>query len=255
MKQIKRFTKSNWHIKTLLVFSILGNDALAQLYCSVSKSESVETIKCLHENQQISSIVEWDKEQKWGKLIINKSDGSLIQEWELRRIHGIASADIEYHTNGQVSKVEYRSAPDGGIQRFQRVYYYNQNGDLVNTVQDDYPSKIADVIRFEETPIPTNTIVCAEIWTSVMQLQNRTKRTQKIKITPLLKNSQTSERVMIIKPKQTITVDSCIQAQFFQDPKNNVKIEFLKTEKSPQIEFKKSYQSAQYKNIYLYEFK
>jgi hypothetical protein len=125
----------------------------------------------------------------------------------------------------------------------------------VNTVQDDYPSKIADVIRFEETPIPTNTIVCAEIWTSVMQLQNRTKRTQKIKITPLLKNSQTSERVMIIKPKQTITVDSCIQAQFFQDPKNNVKIEFLKTEKSPQIEFKKSYQSAQYKNIYLYEFK
>jgi hypothetical protein len=255
MKQIKRFTKSNWHIKTLLVFTILGNPAWAQLNCTELKSEFGLTIKCLHENQPISSIVEWDKEQKWGKLAIYKSDGTLIQELELRKIHGTASADLEYHANGQVSRIDYRSAPDGGIQRFHRFYYYDQNGVLEKSVQNNYPSKLDDFIHFEETQIPTNVVACAEIWTSVLQLQNKTKRTQKIKITPLLQNSQIKELVTIIKPNQTITIDSCIQAQFFQDPIKNVKIEFSKTKKKPQLSFTKSYQPAKNKSIYLYEIK
>lgn len=255
MKTMKKFAKFIVHIKLTMAFIILGNIAIAQLYCNDLKSESGDTTKCLHENKQVSSIIEWDKEQRWGKLSIYKSDGSLIQEWELRKIHGTSSVDLEYHANGQVSKVDYRSAPDGGIQRFHRYYYYDQNGTLVNTVRNDYPAKLDDILRFEETSKPTNTAACAEIWTSVMLLQNSTKKTQKIKIIPVIQNSQTKERVTILKRNQIITVDSCFQAQFFQDPIKNVKIEFMKTRNNPTIMFKESSQPAKTKSIYVYELK
>lgn len=236
-----------------MILTMLTSHLQAQRNCKEEKSKEKQVKKCFHENGNISSNVEWDLENKWGKLIIYNFNGALIQEWELRKIHGIARAEIEYHPNGQVSKVNYSSAPDGGIQRFESTYYYSLEGNLVKTEKDDYPPKLTDFLLTEEEPIQPNTVKCAEIWTSKFQLTNNSKRTQKLVITPLLPNSLTKPRTIAIKPKQTLTLDSCIQAQFFQDPINQIKISFQKSNKKPNLKFKESKQPSRSEKIFIYE--
>jgi hypothetical protein len=226
----------------------------AQLKCKEETSKENKLNKCFHQNGEVSSLISWDKENKWGKLLIYKSNGTLINEWELRKIHGIARAEVEYHPNGQVSKVNYSSAPDAGIQRFESTYYYSPEGHLIKTEKDDYPPKLNDFLLTEEAPIQPNTVQCAEIWISKIQLTNNSKRTQKLVITPLLPNSLTKPRSIALKPKQTLTLDSCIQAQFFQDPINQINISFQKSNKKPNLKFKEAKQPSKSEKIFIYEF-
>lgn len=225
----------------------------AQRDCKEELSKQKEVKNCFHENGKISSRVEWDFEKRWGKLLIYKSNGSLIQEWELRKIHGIARADVEYHPNGQVSKVNYSSAPDGGIQRFESTHYYSLEGNLTKTENDNYPPKLTDLLHTEEETIPPNTIQCAEIWVSKMQLINNSKRTQRLSLTPLLPNSLTKARTIVLKPKQSLTVDSCIQAQFFVDPVNQVKITYQKSNKKTNLKFKEAKIISKSEKVFIYE--
>jgi hypothetical protein len=225
----------------------------AQLKCKEETSKENKLNKCFHQNGEVSSLINWDKENNWGKLLIYKSNGTLINEWELRKIHGIARAEVEYHSNGQVSKVNYSSAPDGGIQRFESTHYYSTEGHLIKTEKNDYPPKLTDFLLTEEEPIQPNIVQCAEIWTSKIQLTNNSKRTQKLVITPLLPNSLTKPRTIAIKSKQTLTLDSCIQAQFFQDPFNQIKISFQKSNKKPNLKFKEVKQPSKSEKIFIYE--
>lgn len=225
----------------------------AQLKCKEETSKENKLNKCFHQNGEVSSIISWDKENKWGRLLIYKSNGTPINEWELRKIHGIARAEVEYYPNGQVSKVNYSSAPDGGIQRFESTYYYSLEGQLIKTEKNDYPPKLNDFPLTEEEQLQPNTVQCAEIWISKIQLTNNSKRIQKLVITPLLPNSLTKPRTIALKPKQTLTLDSCIQAQFFQDPINQINISFQKSNKKPNLKFKEAKQPSKIEKIFIYE--
>ena len=227
----------------------------AQNKCVNESTKDKELKKCFHLNGKVSSIIEWDKEQRWGKLIVYKSDGTAIQDWELRRIHGIAKAEIEYHANGQVSKVIYSSAPDGGIQRFERTYHFNSDGVLTSTDKNDYPTKLTDFVQIEEPNPHENSVQCAEIWISKLELINNSKRTQKLKVIPLLPNSLIKERTITLKPKQKTTIDSCLQAQFFQDPINQTNINYIKTNKKANLIFKEAKQLSKNQKTYIYEIK
>lgn len=228
---------------------------MAQNKCIYESTKDKDLKKCFHLNGKISSLIEWDKEQRWGKLIVFKSDGTAIQDWELRRIHGIAKADIEYHANGQVSKVIYSSAPDGGIQRFERTYYFNSEGELTSTDKNDYPPQLSDFIKIEESIPQENPTQCAEIWISKLELINHSKRTQKLSITPLLPNSLIKARTINLKPNQKATIDSSIQAQFFQDPINQLNVKYSKTNKKANLIFKEAKQLSRNQKTFIYEIK
>lgn len=227
----------------------------AQNKCLDESTKDKHLKKCFHLNGKVSSLIEWDKEHRWGKLIVYKSDGTIIQDWELRKIHGIAKADVEYHANGQVSKVTYSSAPDGGIQRFERTYHFNVEGVLTSTDKNDYPPKLSDFIQIEESIPQENPAQCAEIWISKLELINHSKRTQKLSITPLLPNSLIQARTINLKPNQRITIDSTIQAQFFQDPINQINIKYSKTNKKANLIFKEAKQLSRNQKIFIYEIK
>lgn len=227
----------------------------AQSNCLTEITNNKELKKCFHLNEQISSIEEWNKDKTWGKLTIYKSDGTPIQDWELRRIHGIAKAEIEFHSNGQVSKVKYSSAPDAGIQRFERTFHFNNEGLLTLTEKNDYPPKLSDFVQIEEEIPQENTVQCAEIWVSKLELVNNSKRTQKLRIKPILPNSQIKEKTISLKPKQRITIDSTIQAQFFQDPINQLNINYIKSNKKANLKLKEAKQLSRNQKTYIYEIK
>lgn len=50
-----------------------------------------------------------------GLAIAYNSNGEVIGEWKLSRMHLLASVHFTFHSNGGVHKAEYSSHPDAGI--------------------------------------------------------------------------------------------------------------------------------------------
>lgn len=69
--------------------------------------------------------------------------GKEIIHYDLRRFAGHASVYLEYYGNGQISKAEYSSAPDGGIQFWHKIHYFDEQGNPTSFMDlsqpDGYP--------------------------------------------------------------------------------------------------------------------
>ncbi len=75
------------------------------------------------------STKEWrDKDDRFGRSLAYKRDGTVIFEGGTRRIGGHASVHFSYHPNGAVSTAETSDAPDGGIQWYRSTTTFDEDG-------------------------------------------------------------------------------------------------------------------------------
>ena len=120
----------------------------AQLNCKKSSSELENTSTCFHKNGAKSTVESWDKQGREGKITGFDKEGKELFSYYLRSFAGHASAHLSYYANGQVSKVEYSSAPDGGIQFYQESHSFDENGTQSGFWKMDYPNDLrSPVIR------------------------------------------------------------------------------------------------------------
>jgi hypothetical protein len=118
-------------MKTYLLFlSILFSQiCFAQQNCTTTTDVQKNSIKkCLHENGNVSTIETWDKEKRTGSLKAFDKNGKELFNYGLRTFAGHASVFLIYYKNGQVSKAEYTSAPDAGIQHYHEISRYDVDG-------------------------------------------------------------------------------------------------------------------------------
>ncbi|MCO6481261.1 MAG: hypothetical protein J5I62_00560 [Flavobacteriales bacterium] len=75
------------------------------------------------------SSKEWtDKDGRWGRSWAYDRQGHVIYEQQTRRFAGHASVDFRYHPNGAVSRADYSTMPDGGIQWYKSTTTFDENG-------------------------------------------------------------------------------------------------------------------------------
>lgn len=134
---LKNTTSKNMRGKTkigliwsavLVAMFVMSQSAWAQLNCKTIKAADGRRTTCYHANKQVSTTESWDQNEHWGKFEAWNSKGERLVEFELRKIGGHAGVDVSYYPNGQVSKLDYSSAPDGGIQYWNYIYTYNEEG-------------------------------------------------------------------------------------------------------------------------------
>jgi hypothetical protein len=106
----------------------LSTIAFAQYKCEKVNSVEGSITECYHTNGVVSTSELWDLERNWGRFKAYNHEGVLLVEFELRRIAGHARVEVSYYANGQVSRLEYSSAPDGGIQYWEYIYTYSEEG-------------------------------------------------------------------------------------------------------------------------------
>ena len=70
----------------------------------------------------------WEDNGREGTMTCYNAAGKQILFHYLRHFAGHASVYLDYYTNGQVKKAEYSSAPDGGIQFWHIIYYFDEAG-------------------------------------------------------------------------------------------------------------------------------
>jgi uncharacterized protein YxeA len=104
----------------LFVCSLFLQISFAQLNCKTTTDTANSTVKkCLHANKKVSTEEIWDEAKRFGTLKLFNNQGAELAVYHLREVGGHASAHLTYHSNGQVAKVEFSDAPDGGIQFFE----------------------------------------------------------------------------------------------------------------------------------------
>ena len=216
-------------VVTLIVFclsSILGK---AQLACKDSKDNSGTKKTCLHSNGKVSTIETWDKEKREGQFKGFNNEGKVLFHFYLRRFAGHASVYPQYYKNGQISKIEYSSAPDGGIQFYRETITYSENGTVNGGWKHEYPEVLTTepytklpekkVESKKDTVVIKSPAECAAPYLSIYTLINTSRR--KVTIELKAKNnlwSKRKDKTLTLKAGQKAVIDSVILAEHFLNP-------------------------------------
>jgi hypothetical protein len=239
----------------ILSFVLIMGSALSygQLNCKTIQRNDSTITYCYHANKKPSSIESWDGNKYWGRMQCFDFKGKEIINYQLRRVAGHASVYLNYFPNGQISKAEYSSAPDGGIQFYRIIHRFNEQGEqteytdlsqpdgrpVITIPQHLYknPDQQSPIVK---EPTKLEVIQCAVPFQTVYRVTNETRRKVTINLIPL--NSQWAtlkpHKQVIIKAKTSIAIDSIILAERFMSLEESYRIEIVspkKISKQPKV--------------------
>jgi len=232
---------------TLLALLLFINPTThAQLNCKTTERNDSTITTCLHASKKPSSVESWDKNRYWGRMTCFDAQGNIIANHQLRRVAGHASVSLRYHPNGQVSSVEYRSAPDGGIQLYHTIQSFDENGN--QTSYEDYSQPdgrpvlrvIIDPQYQPEhkepalPPLPKQIVEqCAIPYLTVFRLTNNTRKKIVVNLVPLGGQWATLKAYngYVLKPKQSVLVDSITLAERYLHINDTYSIQVISPKK------------------------
>lgn len=193
----------------------------AQLNCKTTTNERQEIVTtCFHINKTISTLEVWDKDKHFGSVKGYDNQAKELFYYSLRSIGGSALAKITYYSNGQVARVDYSDAPDGGIQFYESTVKFDELGKQTGFSELKYPF---EQITFQKEPAPQKptTAECAVPVFDQFEVKNATK--SKVTLHIKTKNNPNyikKEFFLTLKPNESIIFDSLVSAQFH--PKDEV---------------------------------
>lgn len=220
-------------IAFVLFQCLLTTVAFGQLNCKekVTADKGSEK-KCLHKNGKVSTLETWDQAKRWGQLKGYNSQGVELFSHSLRSFGGHAYAQIDYYPNGQVSKIYFSDAPDGGIQYYNSTTTFDENGAQTGFYETKYPNELELIKPYveevkpqpvkkepakeetvKEEPKP-EVVECAILFKNYFEVQNATSSKVTLKINALPNNSVvTQSQEVVLEPSQKIVFDTIFTAQ------------------------------------------
>lgn len=189
----------------------------SQLKCKKTTNQKLEMITtCYHKNDSVSTVEIWDKDNRSGSVKAFDNQGKQLCHYYLRSFGGHASATIGYYPNGQVSRVDYSSAPDGGIQFYKSTIKFDEFGTKTDFSEMKYPPEpIMITTPKTQQPPPSKTVECAVLMSDFYEIKNGTKSKVSLYIkTKSNPNYAKKEFYLTLKPNENIIFDSLVSAQF-----------------------------------------
>ncbi len=228
-------------------------------------------------NGKISTFSYID-ENRYGKAFAYNLKGEVIYENETRRIHGSAGVRFSHHANGMVKTAHYSSHPDGGIQWYRTTTTFNEKGEKISEIHDNYegPGQPSPHILIETVPQPEKTIPetplveeqvptelpvptikkeiveCASIHQNFVEVINHTNFS--IKVTFIYQNKDT---VIVLRSGEKIDGPTYISAEINSPLHQNMTFRYIPNRRKRNVrEVIKSHQFEQYKTkhvVHLFE--
>lgn len=182
-----------FNMKTVVAFLILLQSLLAsaQLKCKTTNQSDGSTIKqCFHQNGQISTLESWDKDKRFGTIKGYTNQGKELFSHGLRNVGGHASVSLTYFPNGQLEKVYFSDAPDGGIQFYNSTTRFDEKGNQTEFSETKYPHEleleiqIPDTVKRRKPLVEINQVLDQKKPKKQIQLiiENKTKQTVELSI-------------------------------------------------------------------------
>lgn len=122
---------------------------------------------------QLSSKAWMDVDNRWGHSWAYDRSGNVIFDRQTRRIGGHASVDFRYHPNGAVSRADYSTMPDGGIQWYKSTTTFDTAGVQTGFSEQGWDNEgplHPGIVKPERTvpkpAIPTKTVMEQHLFTN-----------------------------------------------------------------------------------------
>lgn len=156
----------------------------AQLNCtSTTQKDGSTTRLCFHKNGNIATNETWDEGKRNGSIKGFNAKGQEIFYYSLRTYGGHASVSLRYYENGQVSRVHYSQAPDGGIQFDDETLKFDEEGNLTNKQSNKFPyeTKTSLPKKYQEQNAPKTQYKQEEVreaalHTDIFTVENQTNK-------------------------------------------------------------------------------
>lgn len=162
-----------------------------------------------------------------GKLIFNEVISSM---------GGHGGVRFQYHTNGAIKSANVTFQPDGGIQRHDITYFFNEQGVRTGEQDNSYPFKpILEEPGVKpsapkpapstpaKTELKTETMECAVIVQMRAYIENTTDITVRVDVIP--NNPDSKKQTITIQPGERIFCADYISAQIAVAPTSYYRFE------------------------------
>ncbi|MFN3343829.1 MAG: hypothetical protein ACK40M_14120, partial [Flavobacteriales bacterium] len=230
----KTNSKFNAALRQLLLSGILLSGCLSSFAQKTQKSDTLVLHKEKYPNGKISAYSYILNSTGNGKAVCYDPQGKIMYQGEVSRNHGHRSVYFQHHPNKVVSKIELSSAPDGGIQWYRTYLFFNEQGVLVNKIEDNWDDRVTVLTdpgpgKKEEKPTPKQEVVeCAVTYSNEAWLVNQTPHPIHVK---WIARRDTITKT--IQPRDTVFIANLIQAQFFADPYKSASVVVKKVKGKP----------------------
>lgn len=179
----------------VLLFSAFG--VRAQGRVRTIETDSGRVVLHRFTTGQVSTLEWTDKDGRFGRSRAYKRDGTVIVDRHTRRIAGHASVHFSYHPNGAVSRSEFSDAPDAGIQWYESITTFDDQGnrtgfseqghDDLHVIPRPGTTFTAPVEPFGPTEEPVRepeVAICQKLFVNEVFIVNSTRETAVIRCTP-----------------------------------------------------------------------
>lgn len=207
-------------------------------------------------SKKISTKICLDESKYKGKAFAYDIKGNIIGEWSVSRMHQLSSVFFSYHPNGAVSKAEYSSHPDAGIQWYRSFTYYDDQGNKTGFSEDSHDRQTiliepykkevpVQIIPETNPPVPKQEVVQeAPIYISEFWIDNRSRKD--VYVVCFYQNQKPGRGVDTLQllPKgERIKLGEHIMAGIFENPLPYFQIRFydLKKKKNNKVRIGKSF--------------
>lgn len=210
-------------MKTFVVFLILLQSFLAsaQLKCKTTNPSDGATVKqCFHQNGQVSTLESWDKDKRFGTIKGYDNQGKELFSHSLRNVGGHAYVLLTYFANGQLEKVYFSDAPDGGIQFYNSTTRFDEKGNQTEFTETKYPHQlelevpVPDTVKRRKPLVEINQVLDQKKPKKQIQLiiENKTKQTVELSIKLNCSGKTYSENKKLAKKTSVL-----LESNFFVD--------------------------------------
>ncbi len=217
---------------------------LFSFFTIAQKKDTTFTIR-FHSNKKVSTKeVKLTNDLNWGYAKAFDRNGKEIYSVSIRNVAGHSSVNFEYYSSGAVKKAHFTGHPDGGIQWDDVVHYFDENGivmQVVDNSSDNYghyklridPTLFSDTITKPyispstviETPKKQEVVPCAEMNFTEFYLINATGKKRQVVARLLNAPIDGFQKEISVAKNDTFNLGNYIEAELFTHPKERITVE------------------------------
>ncbi|MCC6575733.1 MAG: hypothetical protein IT228_00160 [Flavobacteriales bacterium] len=177
-------------MRTLATLLLSAFAALAHAQGSETTTSNDSGTFVLHRftTGELSTKAWMDRDGRWGRSWAYDRRGRVIYQQQTRRVGGHATVDFRYHPNGGVSRADYSTMPDGGIQWYRSTTTFDEEGRQTGFSEDgwDNDGPIGPRVAVPTTPArrPQEQVVEQRLFANEYFVVNASRSPVRVAIRP-----------------------------------------------------------------------
>lgn len=213
----------------LLVFLVFP--IKSQLNCQTIKIFQGDSSICYHQKGTISTIAFPSKQhERYYHFQAFDVHGNKVLEAGYGILHGSASLDVKYHTNGAIKSARRTFQPDGGIQHYDATTFYHEDGTFSHEEDNSWDKQLTHP-NFEPSQ-PVSVVQQKPYQEDSLSFHIKNTTNRKVKVLVGYTGKSVNKEIFVIKKNTSVEIGKFLPEKNDIDPNQYFELDILPTKRS-----------------------